>query len=231
MGTNENARGLKPELWGPPVWQAFHYTAAGFPSHPSQSERENYRQYFSKFPFVLPCEECKHHAIALMARMPPVVDSRDRMFEWTVKFHNAVSERIGISLLDLSQARTRYGLPELPENTRGLGSGPATTPPPVVPQPRALATATQPQARSAPAVVRQSVTAIRQPQTQRIMGYNPSGLSQSSTRAMYRAPNQHQIRQPQSAPRANSGAVQTRGMPIMNTSAPKPKRRCNCGGK
>lgn len=228
-GGNENARGLNPELWGPPVWRAFHYTAAGFPSQPSQSDRENYRQYFSKFPFVLPCEECKHHAVALLARMPPVVDSRDRMFEWTVNFHNAVNARIGGGELTLNQARTHYGLPEVAATaapraappTPGAATTVASGGAPLGLE-RPLGGATH--ARSlaaAPAVVRAAPT-----QANRVMGYNASGLSQSSTRTMYRAPQQHHIRAPPQ--------VRTRAPPTQtatsNTRQPA-KRRCNCGGR
>lgn len=221
-GGNENARGLNPDLWGPPVWQAFHYTAAGFPPHPSQSDRENYRQYFAKFPFVLPCEECKHHAIALLARLPPVVDSRDRMFEWTVNFHNAVNTRIGAAALSLAQARTHYGLPELP-----AASAPAPAPPAPASRATTVASGGATHARSmasAPAVVRPAPA-----QTHRVMGYNASGFSQSSTRTMYRAPAQHQIRAPPQVRTRAPPASNVRA-PTTNTAAPA-KRKCNCGGR
>jgi len=112
----ENTTGIDASKWGPPIWEAFHWVAAGFSSHPSHSEREHYRTYFNKFPFVLPCEECKFHAIQLMKKMPPIVDGRDRMFAWSVTFHNEVNKRIGNAEVTLQDARSRYGLPVIAQN-------------------------------------------------------------------------------------------------------------------
>jgi hypothetical protein len=234
-GGNENARGLRPELWGPPVWQAFHYTAAGFPPAPSQADRDNYRQYFGRFPHVLPCEECKHHAVALLARLPPVVDSRDRLFAWSVQFHNAVNTRIGAPELPLAQARTHYGLPELPAAAVEAQAR-AVVPPPQPSGVQAVASGGATHARpmiSQPAVVRPP------PQSQRVMGFNPGGLSRSSTQTMYRTAQQHHIRaaapqyQPRAPPqvslRAPPPPAVARELPPTNTRATQAKRRCNCG--
>lgn len=232
-GGNENARGLRPELWGPPVWQALHYTAAGFPSTPSQADRDNYRQYFGRFPHVLPCEECKHHAVALLTRLPPVVDSRDRLFAWSVQFHNAVNTRIGAPELPLAQARTHYGLPELPAAAVEAQAR-AVVPPSQPSGVQAVASGGATHARpmiSQPAVV-------RPPLSHRVMGYNPSGLSRSSTQTMYRAPQQPHIRAapmqhlPRAPPQVSTRApppTVPREPPATNARAPAAKRRCNCG--
>lgn len=86
--------GVPPKQWGPPVWFVIHMTALMYPRHPTPKERLEMVDFFRGLQKVLPCSYCaKHFAKELSTMDPRVFNGRDSLFEWTVKFHNAVSDR------------------------------------------------------------------------------------------------------------------------------------------
>lgn len=82
--------------WGPALWFVIHMVALMYPSRPTPKERREMISFFVGLKDVLPCSECKkHYAAGLEKTDPRVFDSRDSLFEWTVNFHQSVSDRTG----------------------------------------------------------------------------------------------------------------------------------------
>lgn len=173
--------GVSPEIWGPPTWRTIHFIAAHFPLRPTPHDRDHFRAFIAQLPHVLPCDECKQHAVRLLAQLPPSVDSRDRLFDWSVEFHNRVNDRIGVPRLSLDAARTAYGLT------------PHTLAPVVIvtPVPRNAAVSLgQIPAIQQQAKPQQPVRPQVQPRyvPPRHMGYNPSTMGHNQSRQFYSQP-------------------------------------------
>lgn len=105
--------GIAPEKWGSSLWQALHWVAAGYPEKPTPDDRQHYNTWLRSYVHILPCDECKHVSIQIIAKYPPQLGTRDALFAWTVDFHNRVSEHIGGGAVELDAMRARYELPEI----------------------------------------------------------------------------------------------------------------------
>jgi hypothetical protein len=65
-----------------------------YPQKPTAAERLEVVQFFQGLHKVLPCEQCQHHYAQELKTMDKAIfDTRDTLFEWTVKFHDKVSDR------------------------------------------------------------------------------------------------------------------------------------------
>jgi thiol-disulfide isomerase/thioredoxin len=92
---NGNGSGVSPAVWGPPVWFIIHMVALMYPRQPSPRERQEARDFFTGLQKVLPCSYCKKHFAEELATLDPdTFRNRDTLFEWTVKFHDSVTERV-----------------------------------------------------------------------------------------------------------------------------------------
>lgn len=90
-GTNG---GVSPAVWGPPLWFVIHMVALMYSQRPTPAERNDMKQFFVGLQKVLPCSYCqKHFAKELATMSPHVFHSRDTLFDWTVRFHDSVSDR------------------------------------------------------------------------------------------------------------------------------------------
>lgn len=86
--------GVNPKVWGPPLWFVIHMVALMYPQKPTATERSEAINFFKGLQPVLPCDWCKKHfAEELKTMDKSVFDTRDALFEWTVKFHDKVSDR------------------------------------------------------------------------------------------------------------------------------------------
>ena len=77
---------VNKEIWGPHQWYSMHFIALGFPNDASSIDKKNYKNYYMNLPNVIPCEECSNHLIQNLNNYPidNYLDSRERLFEWTV---------------------------------------------------------------------------------------------------------------------------------------------------
>jgi len=181
----DSADGLSPDLWGASFWKTVHYIAAGFPSRPTPHDRDHFRAFIAQLPHVLPCDECKQHSVRLLAQLPPNVNSRDQLFDWSVEFHNRVNDRIGAPRISANEARAAYGLP--PQHT----AQPVVVTP--VPQqaPVQLGPGAQVQRAGQPRVAEagpQQARVTPRYVPPRHMGYNPSTMGHNQSRQFYSRP-------------------------------------------
>lgn len=248
--SGQESDGLSPDLWGAPLWKTIHFIAAGFPARPTPHDRDHFRAFIAQLPHVLPCDECKQHSVRLLAQLPPSVDSRDRLFDWSVEFHNRVNDRIGAPRIALNEARAAYGMPLPP---------PPPSPPAVVtPVPRQAPITLAPKATvpSAPRVQVETPAARVVPRyvPPRHMGYNPSTMGHNQSRQFYSRPAAMTAPAPQALPpppQARAAPVVNRqisavglplppGMPrapaptanpLPSTNRTPGRSKCNCGKK
>lgn len=102
---------VDPATWGPPVWDAIHFVAAGYPVAPTDADVRAYGAFFRGLAAVLPCAPCRKHFAEHLERIPPdapLAAGRAEAFAWTVAFHNAVNESLHKPALTLEEAHARY---------------------------------------------------------------------------------------------------------------------------
>ena len=44
---------IKPEFWGPPGWKFMHYISLGYPIHPSENDKLNYKNFYYSLQYIL----------------------------------------------------------------------------------------------------------------------------------------------------------------------------------
>lgn len=238
--------GIDPKLWGKAIWDSMHWVAAGFPDTPNPDDRKNYRVWFMTIMNVLPCNECRHHAIQILRTNPPKVDSRAVLFEWTVDIHNELNKILGAPGITLEDARKRYELDTPTQETQapifevpiiGLpGSTPAPAP-------------VSKQAPVAAPAVQQVATVAAQPNRFRHI-VNSNGMLGFVSPVNFSQPRMIQPIMPGTqvgqfrdfgAPRQTVSAAAPQQTRDLNPSAPTQtrdvtnpaprKRGCGCGGR
>jgi Erv1 / Alr family len=88
--------GISPDVWGPNLWGTLHLLCL------TGSITPEFVQEFAK---VIPCPMCASHFQALLIT-DPFPDTEQ--FEWSVRLHNVVNERLGKPSFTVEQARARW---------------------------------------------------------------------------------------------------------------------------
>ena len=101
---------VNKDNWGPHLWYSMHFIALGFPIQASSIDKKNYKNFYINLPNIIPCEECSKHLIKNLNEYPidNYLDSRERLFEWTVIIHNEVNKMLGKSIWSLDKATKHY---------------------------------------------------------------------------------------------------------------------------
>lgn len=86
---------LDPKKWGPSVWSAIHWVAAGCPETPTDEQKANYVQFYESLSKVLPCKECQEGFRAIIAANPVQADTASHLQAWTCHAHNLVNQKTG----------------------------------------------------------------------------------------------------------------------------------------
>ena len=89
---------MDTEVWGPAAWLLIHSAALAYSEeNPTVKVRNNYRKFFESLVDVLPCVYCRKHYTERfdMTSLNNALDSRVKLFRWTVDLHNEVNKSIG----------------------------------------------------------------------------------------------------------------------------------------
>lgn len=101
---------LSKEIWGPHLWYSIHFIALGFPNEASSIDKKNYKNYYINLPNVIPCEECAKHFTNSLNNysIDNYLDSKEKLFEWTIILHNEVNKMLGKKEWSLEKATKHY---------------------------------------------------------------------------------------------------------------------------
>ena len=90
------------------IWKRIHSRALLFDpsSVKGRTIEENWLN--QGIPELLSCHTCRDDYKAYLTANPPVLDSVDSYFDWTVKLHNHVNIKLGKPTLTIDQARPLY---------------------------------------------------------------------------------------------------------------------------
>jgi len=88
---------IPPSTWGPFFWHTMHLVALGYPKTPTYAEKRAAKEFFESFAHLIPCPICKLHYADHLKNNPitPSLDTRNDLFQWTIRIHNLVNKDLG----------------------------------------------------------------------------------------------------------------------------------------
>jgi Erv1 / Alr family len=89
--------GIPPEVWGPNLWGALHTLCLTETITP---------EFIQEFARVIPCPACAMHFRDLLEMFP--FEQAEDKFQWSVRIHNQVNDRLGKPQFTVSQARAKW---------------------------------------------------------------------------------------------------------------------------
>lgn len=98
-------------FWGPGFWIALHSITFDYPTHPSEQDKVNYKNFFHDLKYVLPCASCRaHYKEGLETNFPiePALKNRETLSKWLVDFHNNVNKRLGKPIVSYESVKEKY---------------------------------------------------------------------------------------------------------------------------
>jgi len=99
---------IGPDTWGPVIWHALHYITLGYPEHPTENNKEKYKQFFTLLSDTIPCSICAAHFSENLLIMPlddKVLENRESLVKWLIDFHNVVNEKNKKPIVKYEDAR------------------------------------------------------------------------------------------------------------------------------
>ena len=86
-----------PKIWGEKIWYSLHNGAAYYPKDPSPITIHKMKGFVKGIPFILPCDECRIHAINYIEErdyeLDKICENRKNLFKFFVDMHNFVNLR------------------------------------------------------------------------------------------------------------------------------------------
>lgn len=86
---------MNSTIWGPPTWFFLHTVTLKYPDNPSDSDKNNFREFISVIGKNLPCDICRHNFFIHIKYHPltdQILNSRTSLFKWMVDIHNSVNK-------------------------------------------------------------------------------------------------------------------------------------------
>jgi hypothetical protein len=87
---------INPNVWGPKFWYTWHSVALGYPDNPTDLDKENYKNFYIYFSYVLPCEACSKDSYSRIKSVDwnNVLTSRKNLIKWTYNYHNDINIKL-----------------------------------------------------------------------------------------------------------------------------------------
>ena len=92
-----NKANIDPKIWGPYFWETFHLSTVGYPENPTTEHISSYRDFYTSFMKILPCEKCSHSAMEIIttSNLEEGLKSRKNLILWGYNFHDLVNIKLG----------------------------------------------------------------------------------------------------------------------------------------
>ena len=101
---------LKPDIWGPHGWKFMHYVSLGYPINPTETDKQNYKTFYTSLQHILPCEKCAQNYSHNLQKYPidNHLESRDTLVKWAIDIHNQVNNELNKTELTYENALSLY---------------------------------------------------------------------------------------------------------------------------
>lgn len=104
--------GMLTSVWGPGMWHVLHTMSFNYPVKPTDSDKENYRNYVLSLRHVLPCGKCRKNLHDNFKKLPlkmKHMESRDTFSKYIYDLHELINSMLGkTSGLTYETIRERY---------------------------------------------------------------------------------------------------------------------------
>eukprot|EP01132_Coremiostelium_polycephalum_P007404 gene7404-9099_t len=91
-------------------WTLLHTMASYYPNNPSQTKKEEMRQFLYSFSKVYPCNVCAKDFQHILETTPPQLNSQQEFAKWMCGAHNHVNSILGKPRFDCNQVDKRWKL-------------------------------------------------------------------------------------------------------------------------
>jgi hypothetical protein len=101
---------MNQNIWGPHLWFSLHTISFTYPLKPKDSDKANYKAFFTELQHVIPCSICKKNYIRHLKEFPVTehLNNRKDIVYWVIDLHNMVNSETGKRVLSYEEALKRY---------------------------------------------------------------------------------------------------------------------------
>lgn len=87
-------------MWGGDFWRTLYHAAFGFPSYPTEEEREDSAAFFRSLRTMLPCAFCRKSYAGLLEKYPveQQVESSATLSRWVYQIHSSVCQHLEVPM-------------------------------------------------------------------------------------------------------------------------------------
>ena len=104
--------GFLTSVWGPAMWHFLHTMSFNYPVHPSEEDKQNYKQFVLSLQKILPCKYCRMNLIKNFKKLPLTekdMKDRETFSRYIFNLHELVNKMLGKkSGLTYCEVRERY---------------------------------------------------------------------------------------------------------------------------
>jgi hypothetical protein len=96
--------------WGPGLWTSLHCMTFNYPTTPDDTDKINYKSFFTLLGDMLPCVYCRQSYKIYLECLPinDFLDSREGISYWLFTLHNFVNKKIGKPLISFNECVEIY---------------------------------------------------------------------------------------------------------------------------
>ncbi|XP_055844872.1 FAD-linked sulfhydryl oxidase ALR [Episyrphus balteatus] len=99
---------LDKDSLGQSTWGLLHTIAAVYPTNPTDSQKQDVKQFYDSLSRMYPCEVCAKDFQKDLKDNPVNANSQAKLSQWLCNFHNRVNEKLGKPLFDCSKVNERW---------------------------------------------------------------------------------------------------------------------------
>jgi hypothetical protein len=94
---------MYPPIWGSYYWKVIHMSCLSYPIAPNQNDKKKMYWFILSICNLLPCPQCRYHALQYLNTNKPKLDHRISLLYWSFDFHNEVNTQTGKRKLEYQE--------------------------------------------------------------------------------------------------------------------------------
>lgn len=104
--------GMLTAVWGPGTWHFLHTMSFNYPTHPSNTQKKQYRDFIYSLQHVLPCGKCRKNLVKNFKKLPlewKHMETRKTFSLYIYELHELINKMLNKkSELSYEEVRERY---------------------------------------------------------------------------------------------------------------------------